>query len=390
MSDEPSRPVRASPLHGLTVLDFTTLLPGPLATLMLAEAGAEVIKVEPPGGDGMRRLGLGAKADAAMFALLNAGKKSVCVDLKDPAQRRRIDPLLARTDILVEQFRPGVMTRLGLGYEQVRGVNAGVIYCSITGYGQDGPLAQRAGHDLTYLSDTGILALSPGRADAPCLPPVLAADIAAGAYPAFHNILLALIARSQGGEGRHLDVAMTDGLFPFAFWALALGWGEGVWPEPDGCLFNGGSPRYRLYAAQDGGLVAVAAIEEHFWDRFCDTISLPPLARDSRADASAVIAAVSEIIAGQPVAHWREVFSAADCCCSAVGTLAEAVRRPHFAERGLFSARIEAEQGASLPALPLPLSPWFRGTRSGPRRAPALGADNALLGESAPDGDTTA
>ncbi|MQA67301.1 MAG: CoA transferase [Alphaproteobacteria bacterium] len=263
------------PLDGLLVLDFSTLLPGPMATLILAEAGAEVVKIErPDGGDAMRGYTPRWRTDSVNFALLNRGKRSVALDLKDTESRRRLDPLLARADILVEQFRPGVMARLGLGYDVVSKINPRLIYCSITGYGQTGPLADRAGHDLNYMAETGLLALSMGSPAAPVLPPVLAADIAGGAYPAVLNILLALRERDRTGRGMALDIAMTDNLFPFAYWALGNGLAAGQWPENSAELVTGGSPRYRLYPTRDGRMVAAAPLEQAFWERFCDLIDL--------------------------------------------------------------------------------------------------------------------
>jgi alpha-methylacyl-CoA racemase len=158
------------PLSGLLVLDFTTLLPGPLAMLLLAEAGAEVIKIERPGGEDMRHYEPRFDGESAMFTLLNRGKKSLVLDLKREADRDKLKPLIARADILVEQFRPGVMARLGLGYEAVRAINPKLIYCSITGYGQSGPRANEAGHDLNYIGTTGLLALNPGPPNTPVVP----------------------------------------------------------------------------------------------------------------------------------------------------------------------------------------------------------------------------
>src|SRR5436305_12312487 len=159
------------PLAGVLVLDFTTLLPGPLATLMLAEAGAEVIKIERPGGEDLRRYEPRFDGESAMFTLLNRGKQSLVADLKQAADRDRLMPLIKRADVLVEQFRPGVMARLGLGYEAVHAINPKLVYCSITGYGQTGPRADEAGHDLNYISHTGLLALNPGPPDRPVVPP---------------------------------------------------------------------------------------------------------------------------------------------------------------------------------------------------------------------------
>src|SRR5258705_9855382 len=178
------------PLAGITVLDFTTLLPGPLATLMLAEAGAEVVKIERPGGEELRRHPPYIDGESAVYALLNRGKKSIVLDLKAADAGARLKPLLAGCDVVVEQFRPGVMARLGLGYEAVKAMNPRVVYCAITGYGQDGPRRNRAGHDLNYIPATGLLALSPGPADRPTVPPALIGDIGGRAMPAGVDNLL--------------------------------------------------------------------------------------------------------------------------------------------------------------------------------------------------------
>jgi len=159
------------PLSGIRVLDFSTLLPGPLASLMLAEAGAEVIKVERPGGEDMRRYGPFVKGESVPFAALNGGKICIEADLKDAAARERLTPLIESADILIEQFRPGVMERLGLGYDALRAINPRLIYCSITGFGQDGPRCGEAGHDINYQALTGLLSLSPGTPAAPKKPP---------------------------------------------------------------------------------------------------------------------------------------------------------------------------------------------------------------------------
>ena len=172
------------PLSGLLVLDFTTLLPGPLAALMLAEAGAEVVKIERPGGEDMRRFPPMFDGESATFAMLNRGKSVLTVDLKNEADREKLKPLLMRADILVEQFRPGVMARLGFGYADVRALNPRLIYCSISGYGQDGPRADQAGHDINYIGNTGLLDLQPGPLAQPVVPPALIADIAGGSFPA--------------------------------------------------------------------------------------------------------------------------------------------------------------------------------------------------------------
>ena len=240
------------PLAGLLVLDFTTLLPGPLASLMLAEAGAEVIKIERPGGEDMRRFAPFKEGTSAAFAMLNRGKTGLTLDLKSEADRDKLKPLIARADIVIEQFRPGVMARLGLGYDDLRKLNPRLIYCSISGYGQDGPRAGEAGHDLNYIGATGLLDLQPGPLDRPVVPPMQAADIAGGSFPAVINILLALRARDQSGEGCHIDIAMTDAMFTFGWYALAIGAASGQFPAPGELRLVGSSPRYRLYPTKDG------------------------------------------------------------------------------------------------------------------------------------------
>lgn len=367
-----------TPLAGLLVLDFTTLLPGPLAALMLAEAGAEVVKIErPPVGDEMRTYVPRWGADSTNFALLNRGKSSVALDLKDPAQRERLMPLVLRADIIIEQFRPGVMDRLGLGYEAVSSINPGVIYCAITGYGQTGPKRDVAGHDLNYIGDTGLLAVSSGEPAHPVIPPALIADIAAGSYPAFMNILLAVIARQSSGRGCYLDIAMTDHIFPFLYWAIGKALGTGEWAGNGQDLVTGGTPRYHLFPAADDRLVAVAAIEQKFWEEFCALINLDPALRDDSKDPAATTAAIAAILRGQPGAHWRGVFEGHDCCCSVVANLQEAMADPHVAARSLFRGTVSGS-GTPLPALPVPVLPIFR-DGAADKAAPRLGGDTDKL-----------
>lgn len=367
------------PLEGIRVLDFSTLLPGPMATLFLAEAGAEVIKIERPGkGEEMRGYDPKWGKDSVNFALLNRGKTSLALDLKDPVEREKLLPLIEKADVIVEQFRPGVMARLGLSYEEVRSINPGIIYCSITGYGQTGARAARAGHDLNYIGDTGLLALSLGSAETPVVPPALIADIAGGTYPAVFNILLALRKRDHTGKGTYLDIAMCDGLFPFVYWALGDGLATGKWPGSGDSLVSGGSCRYRLYPTSDGLFLAAAPLEQKFWEVFVEAIGLSPHLRDDTRDPEATTRAVACIIAEQSGDHWSEVFQAVDCCCSMVRSLQQALQDPHFRERGLFDAEVENEAGDRITALPVPVAKGFR-VDSGALRSPSLGSGNDLV-----------
>jgi len=359
------------PLSGLLVLDFSTLLPGPLATLLLAEAGAEVVKIERPGGETMRGIPPAWDGGGAAFAMLNRGKTGHVLDLKREADRRRLSPLLARADILVEQFRPGVMAEFGLGYEAVRKLNPRIVYCSISGYGQSGPRAGEAGHDINYIGATGLLALQPGPASQPEPPPALIADIGGGSFPALINILLALRQRDLTGEGCHLDIAMTDAMFTFAWYALAIGAVTGRYPGAGELPLAGGSPRYALYSTKDGRLVACGALEPKFWDAFCAAIDLAAPLRNDLADAGATRAAIAKIIASRTAEEWRPVFAVADCCVTIVASLEEALRDPHFVARGLFAHQVAGAAGKTIPALPLPLTPQFR-EPAGTKPAPAL------------------
>lgn len=314
------------PLDGVKVLDLSTLLPGPLATLFLAEAGADVVKLERPGaGDEMRSYQPRLGEASANYAVLNRGKRAFAVDLKDPSDVERVRALAAEADVVVEQFRPGVTDRLGVGYESIRAINPGVIYCSITGYGPDGPLASRAGHDLNYLAESGLLGVVTGPDGAPPLPVSVLADIAGGTYPAVVNILLALRRRDRTGAGCHLQVSMARNLQVLGYGYFATHQAGGGWPRPGRELLTGGSPRYRVYATSDGRHVACAALEQKFWDRLVEVIALPKQFRDDAGQEATVIAAMSELFASEPADYWRGVLDGEDVCTVVVATYDEAV-----------------------------------------------------------------
>lgn len=366
------------PLRGIRVLDFSTLLPGPMAGLILAEAGAEVIKIERPGyGEEMRLYEPRFGDTSANFALLNRGKKSLALDLKDAGTIDKLRSLIAGSHVILEQFRPGVMARLGLGYEDVCKINPAIVYCSITGYGQTGPKANTAAHDLNYIGDTGLLALSAGADGAPIPPPGLIADIGGGSLPAVINILLALREAERTGKGTHLDIAMCDNVLAWQYWAIATVEAEGRTPVPGRELVTGGSPRYRIYRTADGRFAAIAALEQKFWDNLCDLLGLPAALRDDQRDPEATAIGVAEIIESKPATHWREAFAARDVCCSIVQDMAEAMADPHFRARGLFGRRV-VDGRHSLTAVPVPVVPQFRdpGRDAG---YPHLGDANNLL-----------
>jgi len=368
------------PLSGIRVLDFSTLLPGPMAGLILAEAGAEVIKIERPDfGEEMRHYAPPFGEASLNFALLNRGKKSLALNLKDPAVIDKLQPLIAESHVILEQFRPGVMARLGLGYDDVRKINPAIVYCSITGYGQTGPKAQTAAHDLNYIGDTGLLALSAGEDGAPIPPPGLIADIGGGSLPAVINVLLALRQAEKTGEGTHLDVAMCDNVLTWQYWAMGMVEQEGRTPAPGRELVTGGSPRYRIYRTADGRFAAVGALEQKFWDNLCDLLGLPDDLRDDKRDPEATAAGVAEAIGAKLAVYWEKEFATRDVCCSIVHDMAEALADPHFRARKLFDRRV-TDGPNSTTAVPVPVVPQFRSAERDVGY-PHLGDANGMLQE---------
>jgi len=366
------------PMQGIRVLEFGDGVAVAMTGLILAEAGAEVIKVESPRSGAAARAGeprLGAVA--LDFALLNAGKKSVAVDLDADGAAARLRPLLASADVLIDGLRPGTMGERGLDYDAVAAVNDRLLYCSLSGWGQDGPLALEAGRDLNYLGATGLLRLGADETGAPVLPPAEIADIAAGAYPAVINILLALMARAQSGKGARLDLAICDGLFALAYWAIGRAELTGRWPVPGGETLTGGSPRYQLYATADGRFVAVAALEPDHWDNLCERLELDEELRDDQRDPEATRQALAAIIAARTARYWHDKFENRDLCCSVVETLEQALANPQFRDRGLFERKLRAG-GQAITAVVVPVAASTRESDR-VRAAPALGADNALL-----------
>jgi len=371
------------PLQGIRVLDFSTLLPGPMATLVLAEAGAEVLKIERPGrGDEMRsyepKFSQG-ESDSVNFAMLNRGKRSIACDMKDPAVVARLLALAKEADIVIEQFRPGVMDRLGLGYEAMKAANPKIIYCAITGWGQDGPSRDVAAHDLNYVAETGLLGLAAGNDGAPVVPPALIADIAGGTYPALVNILLALRQRDQTGQGCMLDIAMADNLFTFMYWAIGNARAAQQWPTAGGDLVTGGSPRYQVYRTLDGKYIAAAPLEDKFWGNFLQVIGAPATLEQDAGSPAATRAEVQRRIGAKTAAHWAQVFAGVDVCCNVVPSLKEALAHPHFAARGLFDHGLSGAGGARIDALPVPVAQQFRAA-AGVAAYPPLGEGNREFG----------
>ena len=363
-------------LEGIKVIDFSTLLPGPLASLFLSETGAEVIKIEKPGvGDEIRLSNPQWGEQSVSFSLLNRGKKSLSLDLKDPKNLKILIPILKEADIIIEQFRPGVMKRLGLDYESIKKINQDIIYVSITGYGQYGPKSMVAGHDLNYLGNAGLLSISMGRDNDTVVPPALVADIAGGSYPAVINILLALRKRDLNKEGSYIDLSMTENLFPFMFWGLGSGFAHNKWPGNSDGVLSGGSPRYNIYKTSDGSYVAAAPLEDRFWNKFCEAIELPKKFIKMQNDQEKVIKEIRKIIGQKEKNYWLDVFNKADCCCSIVKSIEDAINDNHFKVRKIFENKIINNLGEEIPALPIPVDMQFRKDQKR-ASAPSLGDIN--------------
>ena len=363
-------------LEGIKVIDFSTLLPGPLASLFLSETGAEVIKIEKPGvGDEIRLSNPQWGEQSVSFSLLNRGKKSLSLDLKDPKNLKILIPILKEADIIIEQFRPGVMKRLGLDYESVKKINQDIIYVSITGYGQYGPKSMVAGHDLNYIGNAGLLSKSMGRENDTVVPPALVADIAGGSYPAVINILLALRKRDLNKEGSYIDLSMTENLFPFMFWGLGSGFAHNKWPGNSDGVLSGGSPRYNIYKTSDGSYIAAAPLEDRFWNKFCEAIELPKKFIKMQDDQEKVIQEIRKIIGQKEKNYWLDVFNKADCCCSIVKSIEEAINDNHFKVRKIFENKIINNLGEEIPALPIPVDMQFRKDQKR-ASAPSLGDIN--------------
>ena len=377
-------------LDGVVVLDLTRFFSGPQATLLLAGMGAEVIKIDDPKTgdptafappfDGPGGISFERKSDQDMglaYLKRQRGKKSMTLDLKSARGRELFLQLAAKADVVVENFSPGVATRLAIDYTALCKVNPRIIYCAITGYGQDGPRANVAAHDLNYIAQAGLLALAAGSDGAPVPPPALIADIGGGTYPAVINILLALRSRDQSGQGCKLDIAMADNLFTFMYWAMGNGEVAGEWPTPGGDLVTGGSPRYNVYKTRDGKFVAAAPLEQKFWENFCALIELEPAARDDSRDAAKTRQAVAQRIAAKTADEWRAMFAGKDICCCIMASIEDARRDPHFVARGVFEARLAAD-GRQMTAMPVPVAPQFR-AQPDSASYPALGEANSLL-----------
>ena len=323
-------------LEGIRVLDLSRMLPGPYCSMMLADLGAEVIKIEEPTvGDPTRWSKPMVGAQSSAFRQINRNKKSLAVDLKKSEGRGIFLKLAATADVVLEQFRPGVVDRLGIGYEAVSDVNPRIVYCSLTGFGQDGPHRDRSGHDLNYLALSGVLGLTTDERGKPAIPGVQVADLAGGMIAAF-AILAALHARERTGRGQFVDVSMFDvmmSMLPipasqqFAGKALEVG---------DKYLLTGAYPFYSIYETGDGRFMTLGALEPKFWENFCRKVGRDELVArqfDYGELRKQLFEEVAAIFKSKSQAEWVELMREADCCCEPVLSMAEAFDHPQARAR---------------------------------------------------------
>ena len=333
-------------LAGIRILDLTRLLPGAFCTQLLADMGADVIKVEEPGtGDYMRWTPPLVDGQSALFVALNRKKRSIALDLKTERGHDALLRLVDTAHVLVEGNRPGVMDRLGLGWDVLHSRNRRLVMCSITGYGQTGPLAQRAGHDLNYVALAGVLGLSGEAGAAPVPLPVQVADIGGGGLAPAVAILGALVGVERGGDGGHLDIAMTDaaaGWLALAFAAHAAG--EAV-ARGDQRL-AGRYPCYRVYACKDGGHYSVAALEPKFWTALCGALGRPDLVEQQYSEDPRTQTTVASIFLSRTRAEWEHRLAGVDACCEPVLSLDEVPLHPQLAARGVFERMREGRAPA--------------------------------------------
>lgn len=325
-------------LTGITVLDLSRLLPGPYCSMILADHGARVIAIEDKKQ---------YAADGLFLPTVQRNKQHICLDLKSPEGKEIFFRLLRDADVLIEGFRPGVVARLGVDYEAARRVKADIIYCSVSGYGQSGPWRDRAGHDVNYLGDTGVLDLMGEAGRVPAIPGIQIADMAGGGMNAVIGILLALFARQRTGQGQYVDISMTDGML--ALLPVAHYWTElmGAAPLRGRNMLAHRYACYNTYETADGRYIAVGALENRFWKALCQRLDLAHYA-DLQFDegrAVEIIAALRAVFKTRSMAEWEDRLAGLDLCVSGIRTIDEALGAAHFKERQMVVAVARPDGG---------------------------------------------
>ncbi|HLU65117.1 MAG TPA: CaiB/BaiF CoA-transferase family protein [Kofleriaceae bacterium] len=350
----------ARALDGIRVLDLSRLLPGPYLTMVLADLGADVVKVEDPRiGDYLRQIPPAVAGMSGRFLAVNRGKRSLALDLKTDAGRDAFLRMASRADVVVESFRPGVMDRLGLGWAALSQANPRLVLCSISGYGQTGPYVERAGHDLGYIGLAGVLAMGGARGGAPAMPGVQIADLAGGALWGLSAVLAALVGRERTGRGAQLDISMTEGALALLAAELGNLDAGGEVPTRGTATLNGGLACYGVYRTADDRYLAVGALEPKFWSAFNQAIGrkvdlselvAPPERQEE------VRAEVQAILATRTRDEWAEILAAHDCCVEPILEMDELAAHPLHRARGVFT-RAALPAGGDVLQVRTPLAP---------------------------------
>ncbi len=342
------------PLRGIKVIDLTRLLPGPLATMQLAAMGAEVVKVEDrQEGDPARFMGQVRNAVSQFFVAVNHDKRFLRLDLKNKVDRETFLAMIESTDVLVDSFRPGVMDKLDLSWAFLKQRNPKLIMCSMTGYGQDGPLAHMAGHDINYIGYAGMLEQSARSDGVPTLSNLPVADLLGGTQAAVQAILAAIIGVKLDGRGRYLDISMTDNVFAHNILPMVAvnNFGETTAPGYD--LLTGGVPCYNVYQTRDGRFMAVGALEIKFWELLCETLERPDLKpkhwgygqEPGGVEAQTIKAELDGIFAQRTMAEWTAMFADVDCCVTPILRTDEALSHPLFVQRKMARQETHPTEG---------------------------------------------
>ena len=346
------------PLQGVRVLDLSRLLPGPYCSQMLADFGADVVKLEDvERGDYLRDFPPCGERWSVLYDSVNRNKRSITIDLKQEAGKAVFRDLVRQYDVLIEGFRPGVMDKLGLGYESLREINPRLIYCAITGYGQDGPYKFQGGHDINYLSFAGITGLFGEQDGNPAMGDIQIADIGGGALMAVIGILLALQARSVTGRGQFCDISMLDGVVSWLPFILAK-FGAGEKPVRGTGLLGGSYACYQVYPTADGRYLSLGALEEKFWVGFCRLIGREEYI-DRQMDLAAqpeMIRSLQEMFRQKSQIDWLDFFAGQDLCLSPVNELAQVLEDPQIRHRRMIVPMAEETSTLLLTGIPIKLS----------------------------------
>lgn len=337
-------------LEGIKILDLSRLLPGPFCSMLLADFGADVVKVEDPKiGDYIRWWPPRMGRNSGFHVVLNRNKRSLTLNLKSPEGKEIFQQLVHTTDVVLESFRPGVMERLGLGYEKLSKTNPNLIYCAITGYGRTGPRSQKAGHDINYLALGGALSHS-GRENGPTLSGVQIADLGGGAIMAAFSIVAALLARRRQGEGQYIDISMLDGSLTWN----CLRWGKYLAdqkiPRPGDDMLNHGFACYNIYKTKDGRYMALGALEPKFWQGFCESVGRSNWNQENYFQPGPhqriLQDEIAELFRRKTQADWIAHFGNHDCCCEPVLKLDEVLADPHLRAREMVVELVHESWGA--------------------------------------------